>query len=55
MPGPSSLDFLNEADLEGPDDIDVDDGGYDDCGLGADGQCSKAGSEECDWDCGALR
>lgn len=22
-----------------------------DCGMGADGQCSKAGSEECDWEC----
>lgn len=22
-----------------------------DCGLGPDGQCSKAGSEECDWEC----
>lgn len=27
---------------------------YPDCGLMADGQCTKAGSEECDWDCGAL-
>ncbi len=22
-----------------------------DCGLGPDGQCSMAGSEDCDWDC----
>lgn len=22
-----------------------------DCGLHIDGQCSKAGSEECDWEC----
>ena len=22
-----------------------------DCGMGADGQCGKAGSEECDWEC----
>lgn len=22
-----------------------------DCGMTADGQCLKAGSEECDWDC----
>lgn len=22
-----------------------------DCALGPDGQCAKAGSEECDWDC----
>jgi hypothetical protein len=27
---------------------------YEDCGLMPDGQCSKAGSEECDWICGAL-
>lgn len=25
-----------------------------DCGLMPDGQCTKAGSEECDWVCGAL-
>ena len=24
---------------------------YLDCGLSADGQCSMAGSEECDWEC----
>ncbi len=28
---------------------------YVDCGMGPDGQCSKAGSEECDWDCGRTR
>ena len=28
---------------------------YVDCGMGPDGQCSKAGSEECDWDCGGTR
>lgn len=42
-----------------PDDDDDDDDvpypGYEDCGLMHNGQCSKAGSEECDWDCGALR
>ena len=27
---------------------------YADCGLGPDGQCSKAGSEECDFECGAA-
>ena len=26
-----------------------------DCGLMPNGQCTKAGSEECDWDCGRLR
>ena len=30
------------------------DDGYEDCGLMPDGQCTKAGSEECDWICGAL-
>lgn len=25
--------------------------GFSDCALGPDGQCGKAGSEECDWDC----
>jgi hypothetical protein len=41
------------------DDFEENDGGYEDgeyedCGLMPDGQCSKAGSEECDWSCGAL-
>jgi hypothetical protein len=39
------------------DDFDAgleDDDEYEDCGLMPDGQCSKAGSEECDWVCGAL-
>ena len=27
---------------------------FDDCGLMPDGQCLKAGSEECDWECGRL-
>jgi len=27
---------------------------FDDCGLGADGQCSQAGTEWCDWECGRL-
>lgn len=42
----------------GPDDDDDprdDDGFWDDCGLMPDGQCTKAGSEECDWECGRLR
>ena len=41
---------------DGPEDDD--DGDYDpedefefDCHLGPDGQCGKAGSEECDWEC----
>lgn len=37
------------------DDWDDDDGwGDDDCGLMPNGQCTKAGSEECDWECGRL-
>lgn len=24
---------------------------FDDCGLMPDGQCTRAGSEECDWEC----
>jgi hypothetical protein len=42
------FDFDNEY------DADEDDGEYEDCGLMPNGQCSKAGSEECDWICGAL-
>lgn len=30
---------------------EADDGFEFDCGMMPDGQCSKAGSEECDWDC----
>lgn len=28
-----------------------DEGEFFDCGLMPDGGCSKAGSEECDWEC----
>ena len=35
------------------DDPD-DDGEYEDCGLMPNGQCTRAGSEECDWECGRL-
>ena len=28
---------------------------YDDCGMGPDGQCMYAGTEECDWNCGRSR
>jgi hypothetical protein len=34
-----------------PRDWDEEDGDYEDCGLMSDGQCLKAGSEECDWEC----
>lgn len=37
------------------DDDEPEDDGWDDCGLMPNGQCLKAGSEECDWDCGRLR
>lgn len=30
-------------------------GEFDDCGLMPDGQCMKAGSEECEWECGRRR
>ena len=33
------------------DQLDSEDDTYWDCGLMPDGQCLKAGSEECDWDC----
>lgn len=33
------------------DDEDVGEEAYYDCGLMPDGQCLKAGSEECDWEC----
>jgi hypothetical protein len=26
-----------------------------DCAMGPDGQCGKAGSEECDWECPVMR
>lgn len=36
------------------DDIEEWQPEYQDCGLMPNGQCMKAGTEECDWDCGAL-
>ncbi len=52
LPCPNCL--IDEYDdFEDPDDDDLDE--WDDCGLMANGQCSKAGSEECDWFCGGLR
>lgn len=46
---PNELDFDNEYDDEEESD------GSEDCGRWRDGelsyQCSKAGSEECDWEC----
>jgi hypothetical protein len=34
-----------------PDDLEDD---LFDCGLMPNGQCTKAGTEECDWECGRL-
>lgn len=45
------------ADYDDFDDEDWEDdeaGLWDDCALMPDGQCLKAGTEECDWDCGRL-
>jgi len=41
-------DFDDDA---GNDDFDD----FDDCAMMADGQCLKAGTEECDWECGRWR
>lgn len=42
--------------IDDEDDFEDEDEGefYSGCMLMADGQCLKAGSEECDWMCGAL-
>lgn len=51
------MDTMMDVDFEMDDDIcdycgnRVDECACIDCGLGPDGQCSKAGSEECDWEC----
>lgn len=54
-PGPTTEATMSERDDGGPefydDDIGDEDEWWVDGGLGADGQCSKAGSEECDWEC----
>lgn len=36
------------------DDFEYEEEFEEECGLGPDGQCSMAGTEHCDWDCGAL-
>ena len=45
-----------EPDTPDDDPRDWDEDGDDDinCGLGPDGQCTLAGTEWCDWDCGRL-
>jgi len=35
-------------------DDDFEDEFEEECGLMPDGQCTLAGTEHCDWDCGAL-
>lgn len=42
------MDAMDQDDDDSADD-------YDDCALMANGQCLKAGSEECDWECGRWR
>lgn len=40
------------SDSDDADDYDPDEEFLDfECGMMRDGQCTKAGSEECDWDC----
>lgn len=39
-----AADFDDQWDEDDDDDLD-------DCGMMANGQCMKAGSEECDWIC----
>ena len=41
----------HDCEDDDPRDWDEEDGDDFDCGLAPDGQCSKAGSEECDWEC----
>lgn len=47
------------ADMPGFDendsDLDDEEEGWEDCGMGPDGQCSNAGTEWCDWHCGFRR
>ena len=43
---------MSNADYDYDDEeFEDDDELHDDCGLMADGQCMKAGSEDCDWEC----
>ena len=43
--------YAEYSDDDDPRDWDEEDGDYEDCGLMPDGQCLKAGSEECDGEC----
>lgn len=54
-PSKDEQDFF-DSDFEFEEDqtdLDGEFTDWDDCGMMPDGQCSKAGSEECDWDCPA--
>lgn len=49
-----SMDTCNRGpwtDEEMDDEPDFEDEESFDCGMTPDGPCTKAGSEECDWDC----
>lgn len=46
-PTTSDADYYDDD----PSDWDEEDDDDYDCGLMPDGQCLKAGSEECDWEC----
>lgn len=41
-------DYADDPDF---DDTNNDNDFFDECGLGPDGLCSMAGSEDCDWEC----
>jgi hypothetical protein len=41
--------IFNDDELD--DDFDEDDDEFFDCAMTSDGQCMKAGSEECDFEC----
>lgn len=45
----NDCDFSNHDYID--DDFEENDEDAIDCAMGPDGQCGKAGSEECDWDC----
>lgn len=47
----SVSDASDDYDDDDPRDWDEEDGDDIDCRLMPDGQCLKAGSEECDWEC----
>jgi hypothetical protein len=42
---------MNDEWDDDPEFDDAEDDEFFDCGMTPDGQCMKAGSEECDWEC----